>query len=424
MLCDMARGHIRDRGNGSYQAIVYAGIDPVTKRQHYLRETARSHKEAERALTRLLGQVDERRAPKTNATLGYVIDRWLEVADLELSTRATYDDYVERNIRPVLGELPIGKLRVDVLDRFYLHLRKHGGRCQRCWRRVRAGLPPLRAGERYQPRPDAKPLVHEPDCARGRPLAPSTVRQIHAIIRQALGQAVKWGWLPSNPAVLASPPSVPHRPVPPPSPKDLAALINAAWAADADFGTLLWLDMTTGARRGELCALRWPDVDLEDGVVRIARAYVVRAGQRLVKDTKTHQQRLIALDEATVTILAAHRERCRARAAEAGVELAADGYVFSLYPGGHNPLQPDSISQRVGRLAKRLGIKTHLHLLRHFSATELLAAGADLRTVAGRLGHGSGGATTLRVYAHPVTEADRRAARLIGQRIKRPDQGP
>jgi integrase len=420
----MARGHIRQRGNGGFQAVVYAGVDPVTKRQQYLYETAAAYKEAERALTRLLGQVDERRAPKTKATLGYVVDRWLEVADLELSTRETYLDYVERTIRPALGDVQVRKLTVDVLDRFYLHLRKHGGKCQRCWRRVRAGQPPLRAGERYQPRPGAKPVVHQPDCARGRPLAASTVRQVHAIVRQALGQAVKWGWLPSNPALLASPPSVPQRQVAPPSPEDLARLINAAWAADPDFGALLWLDMTTGARRGELCALRWPDVDLDGGVLRIARAYVVRGGQRLVKDTKTHQQRLVALDQATVEILLDHRQRCLARATEARVELAGHGYVFSLWPDGRDPLQPDSVTQRVGRLAKRLGISAHLHLLRHFSATELLAAGADLRTVAGRLGHGAGGATTLRVYAHPVTEADRRAASLIGQRLKRPDQAP
>jgi integrase len=85
----MARGHVRKRGESSYQAIVYAGTDPVTKRQRYLRETARTHKDAERALTRLLGQVDEQRTPNTSATVGYLLDRWLELAQLELTTRDT-----------------------------------------------------------------------------------------------------------------------------------------------------------------------------------------------------------------------------------------------------------------------------------------------------------------------------------------------
>jgi integrase len=67
-----------------------------------------------------------------------------------------------------------------------------------------------------------------------------------------------------------------------------------------------------------------------------------------------------------------------------------------------------------------LGIDSHLHALRHYSATELLTAGVDVRTVAGRLGHGGGGATTLRVYAAFVDEADRRAAEILGSRMKRP----
>ncbi|WP_246076278.1 tyrosine-type recombinase/integrase [Amycolatopsis cihanbeyliensis] len=71
-------------------------------------------------------------------------------------------------------------------------------------------------------------------------------------------------------------------------------------------------------------------------------------------------------------------------------------------------------------MATRLGIDTHLHTLRHYSATELLSAGIDLRTVAGRLGHGGGGATTLRVYAAWVAASDRKAAKILGSRLHKP----
>ena len=82
---------------------------------------------------------------------------------------------------------------------------------------------------------------------------------------------------------------------------------------------------------------------------------------------------------------------------------------------------PDTLTQRYGRLAKRLGFDTHLHSLRHYSATELIAAGVDVRTVAGRLGHSGGGSTTLRTYSAFVLEADQRAAAALARR--RPSSG-
>src|SRR4029450_13179701 len=111
----MARGHVRKRGDSSYQAIVYAGIDPVTKRQRYLRQTARTPKEAERALTRLLSQVDEQRTPTHRPTVRSLRHRGLELAQLELTPRDTYQASLRRHVRPALGTLPQRKLTVDGL---------------------------------------------------------------------------------------------------------------------------------------------------------------------------------------------------------------------------------------------------------------------------------------------------------------------
>jgi integrase len=174
---------------------------------------------------------------------------------------------------------------------------------------------------------------------------------------------------------------------------------------------------------GELCALRWPDVRFEERDLLVARSYVQRGRHRKQKDTKTHQSRRIALDAETTAVLAEHLERCRARAGTGGGELVVDGYVFSLLPDGNEPLVPDSVSQRFRRLAKRVGVPTHLHEFRHYSATQLIAAGVDLRTVAGRLGHG-GGTMTLRVYSHWVAASDQRAAEQLGSSVPRPGSGP
>ncbi|HEX4361410.1 MAG TPA: tyrosine-type recombinase/integrase [Pseudonocardia sp.] len=105
-----------------------------------------------------------------------------------------------------------------------------------------------------------------------------------------------------------------------------------------------------------------------------------------------------------------HRSRCEQRAAALGIVLTGDEFVFSPTPDGSQHLKPASLGQRYGRLAIRLGIKTSLHKLRHYSATELIKAGVDIRTVAGRLGHGGGGATTLRIYTAWVSESDQRAS--------------
>jgi len=302
--------------------------------------------------------------------------------------------------------------------------RRHGGGpCQRCRVRARIGLPAMRAGERYRlpdDRQDARDRIHEPDCAKGRPLAPNSVRKLHFMLRAAFGMAVRWGWLTHNPAELASPPELSQRSPQPPMPEQVAELITAAWRQDEDFATLLWLAMTTGMRRGELCALRWLHVDLMTGDLLIERSFVQRAGQRKEKDTKTHQARRIALDEATVELLTAHRKRAEELAALAKLTLQPSAYVFSPDPGGGTPPVPDSITQRFGRLARRVGVPTSLHGFRHYTATQLLAAGVDLRTVAGRLGHGGGGATTLRVYASFVPAPDRRAADLLGGMLPRP----
>jgi len=163
-------------------------------------------------------------------------------------------------------------------------------------------------------------------------------------------------------------------------------------------------------------------------VVTFAYSIGQIAGAMWEKGTKSHQTRRVTLDSETVEILREHRLRCDDRAASLGFVMRADGFVFSLTPDCAKQIRPDTITQRYGRLAKRLGIETTLHALRHYSATELIAAGVDPRTVAGRLGHAGGGATTLRVYSAWVAEADQRAAAALAARVtsmrRRPSPDP
>lgn len=188
--------------------------------------------------------------------------------------------------------------------------------------------------------------------------------------------------------------------------------------------------MITGLRRGELCALRWRQLDLDRANLWVERSTAHSRTGLVEKDTKTDSQRRLSLDPHTVELLRAHRDSVAAELAVLGVQLDGETYVFSTTPDYSQPRSSKAVTQKYRKMAQRLRLRsTRLHALRHYSPTELLAAGVDLRTVSGRLGHSSG-VTTLRVYAAWVDQADRRAAEEMAKIMPvvvpnpRPPRGP
>jgi integrase len=247
-------------------------------------------------------------------------------------------------------------------------------------------------------------------------LKQSSIRQVHSCLSGALKRAVRWHWIGVNPLDQAEPPRTVAADPHPPTPEQAATIVNTAFR-DFAWGMLVWLAMTTGARRGELCALRWDLLDLKNAVLTIRTSIGQQGAKTWEKPTKTHQQRRISLDLETVALLRLYRRLCDGKATEFERELAADGRIFSSAVDHGRWLKPDSVSQRYERMCHKLGWDMNIHQLRHYSATELIAAGVDVRTVAGRLGHGGGGATTLRVYSAWVSEADQRAAGNLSGRM-------
>ena len=164
---------------GSFRAVVYAGVDALTKRPRYLKETFKTYTAAEVALTRLQAQVDDERHPKTNITVGQALDQWLEVAQLADTTRDRYEDLIRIYIRPSFGSVPAAKLDAETLERFYARLQRCRDLCDGRVRRRHA-------------------------C---RPLTGSTVRQIHYVISGGLERAVRWRHLGMNKAAFAVAPS-------------------------------------------------------------------------------------------------------------------------------------------------------------------------------------------------------------------------
>jgi integrase len=415
------------RGQG-YRVIVYAGRDPTTKRKRQVSGTARTLAEAKALRARLLLEVGGGHHQAGSLTVADLMGRWLAQlarGDASPSSVAAAQTHTKRYILPRLGQVRLSKLGPDLLDGFYGDLQRAGGRCRRCWRLVDQGQPPMRPGDRYQPKAGAtgkhrRPAerVHEPDCAAGLPLSAAYVRRIHVTVHAALHQAVKWRWLAANPAAQASPPSGRNPPIVPPEHEQVARLlVAAAMVVDSDFATWLHLEAVTGARPAEVCALRWRHLDLDRGELAISRGIVRGPGGLVDRDvTKNGEPRRISLAAATVELLRARRNRALQDALACGAHLTPDAYVFSADSAGRTPMRPDGIGKRFARLRKALDLPgLRLYDLRHHAATSLLRGGIDVLEVAGRLGHDP--AVLLRVYGHYRPASDQRAAELLARLI-------
>jgi integrase len=374
-------GSLRQRGTDSWQLRVHAGRDPKTNRKRYVAQTVHGTKrQAERALAQLVAET-ESFTPRAAAdsTLRLLLAEWLDHAapDFSPKTVSTTRGYIDTAINPLIGGIPVAKLTAADLDRFYRHLLQIGG-------------------------------------PKG-PYAPATIRRVHGIVRRALSQGVKWGWLRFNPAINASPPRVPLKALSPPSPEQVAILFRLALETNPALAAFVLLAASSGARRGEIIALRRRDLNVAEGVLSIDRGIVLADGKLVEQGTKTHQGRRISLDANTRAILKNHFAQMEERARFVGAQLTPDSFMFSDAADSSSPWLPDSTTRSFRALCSKAGIRNiRLHDLRHYVATRLLSAGVDVRTVAGRLGHRNA-STTLNVYAHFVPQADERAADLLGE---------
>ena len=370
------KGTMIEAAPGTWRLRVFVGRDANVRVRHVNRTVNGTKRTAQRELAKLIADVERGQVGAGHSiSLGDLVDRWLDDIGPHRSmwTMHKYREIAERSVKPALGSLNVDKLSPRHIDDFYAGLTQRG-------------------------------------------LSPTSVRRQHALLHSALGRAVKWGIIASNPVDRATPPTVNRPTVSAPSVEHVQRLIAEAEATDPVLATAIALAAVTGARRGELCALRWSDVDWDKRVLRIARSLTVIHQQVSDGPTKTHQARQVAIDEVMGAFLVARRDQQERSAAGIGVPLSDNPYVLSRSANGSKPCLPDGLSHGYDRLAKRLGIATHLHELRHFSATELIAGGMDVRTVAGRLGHADP-SVTLRIYSHALEARDREAAGVLGNAV-------
>ncbi len=228
------KGSLQELGEGHWRLRVFAGREDGKLRQ-VSRNFKGTKRQAESALAKLAADVERQQvATGPVGSLGELVDRWLDDIAPHRSayTVREYRRIVTKTIKPAIGGLRIDKITGRHLDAFYGSLHRKG-------------------------------------------LASSTVHQHHSVIHASLGRAVKWGLLPFNPADRATPSRPARSTASAPAVADVQELIAEAEKTDTVLAIAIALAAVTGARRGELCALRWSDVDWPRWTLAIARSLTV-----------------------------------------------------------------------------------------------------------------------------------------------------
>jgi integrase len=316
----------------------------------------------------------DRGLPVTPAreTLGTYLDAWLKGAQATLrpGTFAGYRQIVCEHLAPRLGYVALARLQPHDIARTYQELLESGR-------------------------------------------APKTVRNIHGVLHRALEQALRWRLVPVNVADLVDPPRVTRREMQALDNDEVRRVLDAAHGDDLE---ALWvLALTAGLRQGELLALRWPDVALDDGTLRVVASLTRITGQgtRLVEPKTPRSRRQVALSGRAVDVLRQHRQRQRESALASGQAYDRQGHVFAREDG--RPLAVVTTWKRWRRLLERAQVRpVRFHDARHTAATTLLSRGVHPKLVSEMLGH-STTALTLDVYSHVTPLMHREAARVMDE---------
>ncbi|MCL5981376.1 MAG: site-specific integrase [Firmicutes bacterium] len=316
----------------------------------------------------------------TKTTLGEWLDKWLTTykkGQIRPSTYESYETVINRYLKPAFDMVPMAKLQANMLQNFYNEQLENG----------------------------------RADGTGG--LSTRMVRYMHAIIRQALQQAVKEGILIRNVADATSPPVIKNKQMRPLAEAELLDFLELEAVKDDRLFAAYLLAATTGLRRGELLGLCWDCVDMEQGALTIQRQLLkLNSGLTLDDTTKTKSgRRSINMTDDAIRELKAHRKRQLQERLLMGAAYQDRNLVFCREDG--SLLRPEEFTKRFQRHLVNAGLpKVRLHDLRHTHATLLLQRGIPAKLVQERLGHSSI-TMTLDLYSHVTPEMQKLAAESL-----------
>lgn len=362
-------GSIHERWDGRWAGSVHIGYEGGRRvRKHVMGHSRAEVKEKMAALMR--AHEEGRPIPDQRLKVGPFLRQWLdEVArpSLRPSTHASYDAILKTHLIPGLGHIAIAKLTAAEVQTFL------NGR-----------------------------------SAKG--LSPRRVQYIHAVLRRALVTAERWGLVSRNVAKLVELPRVVRHEITPLTPEQARKLIDTA-VGDRHLA-LYVTAIGTGLRQGELLALRWEDVDLDEGRLQVRYSLANVDGELTLQEPKTDRSRRnLVLPESVITALRAHRTRQRMDRLAAGSRWVDSGHVFATMNG--KPHHAATITRAFQDALARAGLpRMRFHDLRHSAATFLLAQGMTLEDVKNQLGH-STIVLTSNTYGHVLEQRQRQVAQAM-----------
>jgi integrase len=367
------KGHIRQRGKTSWELKFDAGSDPITgKRKTRYASFKGTKRDAQIELARLIAEYAAGASvDPSKITVSEFLDKWdCDFAALHVSpkTRERYRQLVKNQITSNVGQVQLQKLRPVHLADLYAKLLKAD-------------------------------------------LSPRTVGHVHRLLHRALGHAGTWGIAQQNVAALVKPPKVEGEEIIILIPEQVSQLLH--YVAGRTLRPIIALALATGARRGELLALRQRDFNPEARTIRIDRSLEqTKAGLRFKPPKTRNGKRTISIPPFLVTELRAHIVKLQERRLALGLGRATrDDLLFPRWDG--QVRSPHWLTQKFAQAMAALKIEgVTFHSLRHTHASQLIASGMDMLTISRRLGHGSP-AITLTVYGHLIEGTDSKAVEVM-----------
>lgn len=303
------------------------------------------------------------------------IDFWYKTYSkpkLRPTTQEGYENSIYKHIIPQLGNIPLNKLTQNDFQLFYAQLKNNGR---------------LKDIEKS-----------------GNGLSDRMIRACHAICRTALEKAVKENLIKQNPTEGCK--------LPPKKSKEMQILTTEEMqrfliqAKEEDFYEHAILELSTGLRRGEFCALQWDDLNFTTGELQIKRQVNRVNGELRISEPKTKSSiRTLILPSSVLNVLAEYKKNVNSK------------WIFPSKVKDDSPLDPNSLRKKMQRILSHADCKVvRFHDLRHTFATTALEHGMDVKTLSSIIGHVSS-ATTLDIYSHVTDSMQLQAANKIEKGI-------